>query len=132
MLRHEASHGFVAHLLGDETASRLGRVNFSPFKHIDLFGTLLLRGLLLLAHSPFLFGCAKLVPVNFRALRWPRGGMVLVAAGPATNIALAAVAGLAFNFIYLPVTVARWLAANLKDVLTVQLTLRTRTEEVIE
>jgi Zn-dependent protease len=114
---HEAAHGFAAHLLGDDTAWRLGRVSFNPFKHIDPFGTILLPGLLLLARSPFLFGYAKPVPVNFRALRWPRSGMVMVAAaGPATNIVLAVVAALGFHFIgYLPVTVAQWLAANLKN-----------------
>ena len=32
---HEAAHGFVAHLLGDDTAWRLGRVSFNPVKHID-------------------------------------------------------------------------------------------------
>ena len=53
-------------------------------------GTILLPGILLLVRSPFLFGYAKPVPVNFRALRSPRRDMVLVAAaGPAMNIALA-------------------------------------------
>jgi Zn-dependent protease len=109
---HEAAHGFVAHLLGDDTAWRLGRVSFNPIKHIDPFGTILLPGMLLLAHSPFLFGYAKPVPVNFRALRWPRLGMVLVAAaGPAINIALAILAALAFHVVgYLPATSALWLA----------------------
>src|SRR5882724_10221097 len=80
---HEAAHGFVAHLLGDETAWRLGRVSFNPLKHIDPFGTVLLPGMLLLLHAPFLFGYAKPVPVNFRALHNPRRDMVLVAAaGP--------------------------------------------------
>jgi Zn-dependent protease len=69
---HEAGHGFVARFLGDETASRLGRVSLNPLRHIDPFGTILLPGLLLLARSPFLFGYAKPVPVNFRALRNPR------------------------------------------------------------
>jgi Zn-dependent protease len=32
---HEASHGYVARLCGDDTAWRLGRVSFNPFKHID-------------------------------------------------------------------------------------------------
>src|ERR1039458_3382231 len=77
---HEAAHGFVARFLGDETASRLGRVSLNPLRHIDPFGTILLPGLLLLARSPFLFGYAKPVPVNFGALRNPRIGMVLVAA----------------------------------------------------
>src|SRR5271154_7543001 len=108
---HEASPGLVAHLLGDDTAWRLGRVSFNPFKHIDPFGTILLPGLLLLARSPFLFGYAKPVPVNFSALRWPRAGMVLVAAaGPATNIVLAVLAALSFHIVgYLPATSGQWL-----------------------
>ena len=106
---HEAAHGFVAHLLGDDTAWRLGRVSFNPLKHIDPVGTILLPGILLLLRSPFLFGYAKPVPVNFRALRHPRRDMVLVAAaGPAMNIALAIVAALAFHVVfYLPATSAQ-------------------------
>jgi len=116
---HEAAHGFVAHLLGDDTAWRLGRVTFNPLKHIDPVGTILLPGMLLLLRSPFLFGYAKPVPVNFRALRSPRIGMVLVAAaGPAMNIALAIIAALAFHLVrYLPDTIALWLAANLRNAL---------------
>src|ERR1700681_2143894 len=77
---HEAAHGFAARILGDDTAWRLGRVTLNPLKHI---GTILLPGLLLFLHSPFLFGYAKPVPVNCRALRNPRRDMVLVAAaGP--------------------------------------------------
>ena len=122
---HEAAHGFVARFLGDETASRLGRVSLNPFRHIDPFGTILLPGLLLLARSPFLFGYAKPVPVNFRALRNPRSGMVLVAAaGPAMNIGLAIVAALSFHLvIYLPVIVAQWAALNLKNALVINVVL---------
>lgn len=80
---HEAAHGFVAHILGDDTAWRLGRVSFNPTKHIDLFGTIMLPALLILVRAPFLFGYAKPVPVNFGALRNPRRDMILVAAaGP--------------------------------------------------
>src|SRR6201989_1369417 len=80
---HEAAHGFVAHRCGDDTAWRLGRVSFNPLKHIDLFGTILLPGMLLFLHAPFLFGYAKPVPVKFSALRNPRRDMVSVAAaGP--------------------------------------------------
>ena len=101
---HEAAHGFVARMLGDDTAWRLGRVSFNPLKHIDTFGTILLPALLLLLHSPFLFGYAKPVPVNFKALRNPRRDMILVAAaGPGINIALAVLAALAFHLVgYLP------------------------------
>ena len=122
---HEAAHAFVARFLGDDTASRLGRVSLNPIRHIDPVGTILLPGLLLLAKSPFLFGYAKPVPVNFRALRNPRIGMVMVAAaGPAMNIGLAIVAALGFYLIsYLPITVAQWAAANLKNALIINVIL---------
>ena len=122
---HEAAHGFVAHLLGDDTAWRLGRVSFNPLKHIDPVGTILLPGILLLARSPFLLGYAKPVPVNFRALRSPRRDMVLVAAaGPAMNIVLAVLAALAFHVVgYLPVTGGQWLAANLRNALLINVVL---------
>src|SRR5260370_26181223 len=114
---HEAAHGFVARLLGDDTASRLGRVSFNPLRHIDPIGTILLPGLLLLLNSPFLFGYAKPVPVNFRALRNPRRDMVLVAAaGPAVNIAPAILAALTFHLIdFFPMNAARWIAENLNN-----------------
>lgn len=122
---HEAAHGFVAHLLGDDTAWRLGRVSFNPFKHVDLFGTILLPALLLLARSPFLFGYAKPVPVNFRALRHPRRDMILVAAaGPAMNVLLAVAAAAAFHLLdYAPDTVARFIADNLKNALVLNVIL---------
>jgi Zn-dependent protease len=122
---HEAAHGFVAHILGDDTAWRLGRVSFNPIKHVDPLGTILLPGLLLLMRSPFLFGYAKPVPVNFRALRNPRRDMVLVAAaGPAMNIGLAIIAALAFHIVgYLPATSAQWLAANLRNALLINVVL---------
>ena len=122
---HEAAHGFVAYLLGDETARRLGRVSLNPAKHIDSFGTILLPALLLFLRAPFLFGYAKPVPVNFRALRWPRLGMLLVAAaGPAMNIALAILAALTFHVVgYFPATSAQWLANNLKNALILNVVL---------
>ena len=114
---HEAAHGYVAHLCGDETAWRLGRVSFNPLRHVDLFGTILLPGLLLLTRSPFLFGYAKPVPVNFRALSHPRRDSVLVAAaGPAMNLTLALLAALAFRSVVLmPAQAAWWVAQNLSN-----------------
>lgn len=122
---HEAAHGFVARFLGDDTAWRLGRVSLNPIKHIDLVGTILLPGFLLLLSSPFLFGYAKPVPVNFRALRNPRSGMVWVAAaGPAMNIALAILAALAFHLVgSLPATAVQWVAENLKNALIINVVL---------
>jgi Zn-dependent protease len=122
---HEAAHGFVAHRLGDNTAWQLGRVSFNPLKHIDPFGTLLLPAILLLSHSPFLFGYAKPVPVNFRALRHPRLDMVWVAlAGPATNIALALVAAAALHLLgFAPESAAQWIFDNLKNALLINVVL---------
>ena len=122
---HEASHGYVARLCGDDTAWRLGRVSFNPFKHIDPFGTVLLPAVLLLMRSPILFGYAKPVPVNFQALRNPRRDAILVAAaGPAMNLALATLAALAFHpLILLPDTVEPWVAENLKNMLVINVLL---------
>ena len=122
---HEAAHAFVARFYGDETASRLGRVSLNPIRHIDPVGTILLPGLLLLAKSPFLFGYAKPVPVNFRALRNPRGNMVLIAAaGPAMNIGLAIAAALGLHLVgYLPASTARWVALNLKNAIVINVIL---------
>jgi Zn-dependent protease len=84
-----------------------------------------LPAILLLSHSPFLFGYAKPVPVNFRALRNPRIDMVWVAlAGPATNIVLALLAALAFHVVgYVPANAAQWIADNLKNALVINVVL---------
>jgi Zn-dependent protease len=88
---HELAHGVVAHRLGDSTAARAGRLTLNPIAHVDPIGTLALPLFLLVVQSPFLFGYAKPVPVNFGNLRRPRRDMMLVAAaGPLTNLLLAA------------------------------------------
>jgi Zn-dependent protease len=118
---HEAAHGYVAHFFGDNTAWQLGRVTLNPFKHIDPVGTILLPALLFVTRSPFLFGYAKPVPVNFRALRSPRRDMIWVAAaGPGMNIGLAVLAALSLHSVsYFPDTVGRWIAENLKNALVI-------------
>jgi Zn-dependent protease len=122
---HEAAHAFVAYKLGDDTAWQLGRVSFNPLKHIDPFGTVILPGVLLLAHSPFLFGYAKPVPVNFRNLNHPRLDMVWVAlAGPAINIVLATLVAFAFHALPLvPADAAKWTADNLKNAFLINIVL---------
>ena len=96
---HEAAHGYVAKLFGDQTAWMLGRVTANPIKHIDPVGTILVpAALLLLAKfgSPaFIFGWAKPVPVNFGNLRNPKRDMFWVAgAGPFANFAMALLWGI--------------------------------------
>jgi Zn-dependent protease len=98
---HEAAHGYAALALGDDTAKRMGRLSLNPLRHVDPVGTLLVPGVLLLGQYLTLgrveavFGWAKPVPVNLLALRDPRRGMMLVAAaGPLMNFALAWLAGL--------------------------------------
>jgi Zn-dependent protease len=118
---HEAAHGYVARFLGDNTAWQLGRVTLNPFKHIDPVGTILLPALLFVTRSPFLFGYAKPVPVNFGALRNPRRDMVWVAAaGPGMNLVLAVIAALSFHLVdYLPDIAGRWTAENLKNAIVI-------------
>ncbi len=122
---HEAAHGFIAHQLGDDTAWRLGRVSFNPMKHVDPFGTILLPAFLLLIRAPFLFGYAKPVPVNFRALHNPRRDMVWVAAaGPATNILLAMAAGLLFHLVrFAPAGASLWFLLNLRNAIVINVVL---------
>ena len=87
---HEVAHGWVAKQFGDPTAARLGRLTLNPIKHVDPIGTLLVPGLLLLSHAPFLFGWAKPVPVTWENLRHPKRDMAIVAvAGPASNLMMA-------------------------------------------
>lgn len=87
---HEAAHAYAAKYLGDNTAYSLGRMSLNPIRHIDPVGTLLIPIVLFFAGSPFLFGYAKPVPVEFGRLRNPRRDMAWVAAaGPAANLVMA-------------------------------------------
>lgn len=88
---HEAAHAWAAWKCGDSTAKDLGRMTLNPIVHIDLFMTILLPALCLLAGAP-VFGGAKPVPVNFHRLRKPWTDMMVVAlAGPFSNFVLAIV-----------------------------------------
>jgi len=87
---HEVAHGWVAKQYGDKTASQLGRLTLNPIKHMDLLGTLVIPGLLLITSAGFIFGWAKPVPVDPRYFKNPRRDMAVVAvAGPVSNLLMA-------------------------------------------
>jgi Zn-dependent protease len=100
VILHEVSHGVVALWFGDDTAKRAGRLTLNPVPHVDPVGTLLLP-LLLSLGGLGAFGYAKPVPVNTRNLRDPRRHALWVSlVGPAVNIVLAVVAGIAFHLLF--------------------------------
>jgi len=122
---HEVAHGRVARWLGDHTAERQGRLSFNPLRHVDPVGTVILPGMLALAHAP-VFGWARPVPVDLRGLPDPRRKMMLVgAAGPAMNFALALLAaigiGLLARMAVAPGPVAQFVADNLVNFLAINL-----------
>lgn len=87
---HEAAHAYAARYFGDLTAYSQGRMSLNPVKHIDPIGTIAIPLVLALLNSPFLFGYAKPVPVDFSRLRHPKKDMLWVAlAGPLANMAMA-------------------------------------------
>ena len=87
---HEMAHGYAANWLGDPTARLQGRLSGNPLVHIDPLMSVIIPGLLVLTHSPILFGAAKPVPYNpynFTNQKW--GEAIVAAAGPAMNVAIA-------------------------------------------
>jgi Zn-dependent protease len=99
---HEFSHGWVAYYLGDPTAKHLGRLTLNPLPHIDLMGSVLLPFILLITNAGFIIGWAKPVPYNPYNLRDQKNGEMLVAlAGPASNLLLAVIFGVAIRILLL-------------------------------
>ena len=125
---HEVAHGWVARTLGDPTAHEARRLSLNPLRHVDPFGTVVLPGFLALIKAPVL-GWAKPVPVNKWRLRNPRYGMMAVAAaGPATNLVLAAVGAVALGLLLRPhagmgemPALTAFLAANLSNFLMINI-----------
>ncbi len=95
---HEVAHGYAANFLGDPTARMAGRLTLNPLKHIDPFGSVLLPALMVMMHSPILFGYAKPVPYNPYNLRGRYAEAFVAAAGALTNFCLAIVLGLSIRF----------------------------------
>ena len=123
---HEVAHGWVARMLGDPTASRLGRLSLNPIRHVDLVGTVLLPGALKLMGLP-VFGWAKPVPVDFRKLGNPRRDMILVAAaGPGMNLVMAGIGAILLGLLLRPYIglqspegIAGFIALNLGNFLAI-------------
>ncbi|HEY5506590.1 MAG TPA: site-2 protease family protein [Coriobacteriia bacterium] len=105
IILHEISHGYVASLLGDTTAKDAGRLTINPLAHIDLWGTIVLPGMmLLLSHGAMAFGYAKPVPINPNRMYksgYKTGMLLTGAAGPATNIVLGCVSAVIFRVLTL-------------------------------
>ncbi len=96
---HEVMHGFAAEFFGDKTARHAGRLTLNPLKHLDPFGSVILPALLVLSHSPFMFGWAMPVPYNPDNLSDKRWGTLAVAsAGVLANFFIAIVFGLIIRF----------------------------------
>jgi Zn-dependent protease len=99
---HEAAHAFVAWRLGDGTAKLFGRVTLNPLVHFDqVGGTILIVSVALgaLAGNPFGFGWAKPTPVNPYNLRGRYANAKVAAAGPLTNLVLAALFAIPFRIL---------------------------------
>lgn len=98
---HEVAHGYAAYVQGDPTAALQGRLTLNPIKHLDLLGSIIVPGFLMLLQTPFLFGWAKPVPYNPYNLSDQRWGELKVAlAGPLSNVLLAVI--FAFGIRFMP------------------------------
>lgn len=90
IILHELAHGYMAYMLGDDTAKRYGRLSLNPIRHVDFFGTIIIPALLIFSQSGIIIGWAKPVPVDFNRLKHQSRDTVLVAsAGIIVNIILA-------------------------------------------
>jgi len=106
MTVHEFAHGLVAYKLGDPTARFSGRLTLNPLAHIDPFWTLLLPLVLFLSSSGhFVFGAAKPVPIDYRALKNPKRDIIWIGlSGPLANLILAFIIAQLLKFVPLPGT----------------------------
>jgi Zn-dependent protease len=100
---HEFSHALAAYRLGDGTAKLFGRLTLNPIAHFDPVGGVLLAVTFLgsaAAGSAFGFGWAKPTPVNPLNLMYGRRGEAIVAAaGPISNLVLAAAAAIPMRYL---------------------------------
>jgi Zn-dependent protease len=85
---HEFFHAFMAHRLGDGTPKLFGRLTLNPVAHFHPLGGSMLILSVLLAGIPFGFAAT---PVNPSNLRGRYGEAYVAAAGPISNLLLAAI-----------------------------------------
>jgi len=106
VILHEVSHGYVAYKMGDPTAKMLGRLTLNPIPHIDPFGTVLMPLMLYaFTNGQFVFGYAKPVPINAMNFRNPKRDMAIsAAAGPTTNLLLAAASVILLKHFMIPIS----------------------------
>lgn len=97
---HEFAHALAAYRLGDSTAKLYGRLTLNPVAHFDPLGGILLAVTFIGSGGSFGFGWAKPTPVNPSNLAGgPRGEALVAAAGPLSNLVLAAAAALPLRYI---------------------------------
>lgn len=95
VVAHEFAHAYAAYKMGDDTAHLSGRLTLNPFKHLDIFGSILLPLFLVISKAGFVIGWAKPVPYNPNNIRDPKKGTIIISAvGILTNLAIAVVFGL--------------------------------------
>lgn len=95
VVAHEFAHAYAAYKMGDDTAHLSGRLTLNPFKHLDIFGSVLLPLFLVISNAGFVIGWAKPVPYNPNNIRDPKKGTIIISAvGILTNLAIAIVFGL--------------------------------------
>lgn len=100
LIVHEYSHARVAYNLGDPTAKYSGRLTLNPLDHLDPWGTIVL--IVSFLSTGFCIGWAKPIPINpYNFKDFFKGSMLVGLAGPLSNVAMAAIAGLFFRFGFL-------------------------------
>lgn len=95
---HEAAHAWVAQLGGDPTAFHAGQVSLNPFPHIrrEPIGTVVVP-LLSYALGGWMIGWASAPYDPLWAERHPRRAAWMALAGPAANLTLMLLAGVAIR-----------------------------------
>jgi Zn-dependent protease len=95
---HEFFHAWIALELGDPTAKYMGRISLNPVAHFDPMGFLMI---LFLSFGGRGLGWGKPVPVNPNNLRNGPivGGAMVSAAGPLSNLLVAALVAIPLRLI---------------------------------